>query len=223
MNRLIIYRIVNTKTGMSYIGQTRNGLARRKSEHLSRLAAGERDHALYEAMRRDGVETFKFEVICHALSVDHLDELERTLVAQHKTYTAGYNMTPGGEGVSDGARAKISAKLKGRDVSSWISKTWESRRRNGTDKLDMSQYVPSGEANSRAKSYLIETPQGRLLAITGLKAFCREHGLTPKAMYDTLNGVQAHHKGYKLLSALGAGRSSTEGKYSDDASLMGAQ
>ena len=201
MEKLVIYRIVNTKTGLSYIGQTRRGFAVRKRQHLSRLSAAAEDNRLYRAMREYGEDAFEFEVICHAMAPEFLDDLERYFIAEFDTFANGYNSTDGGATLAPEAIAKISRALKGRDAH-WARSNWDRRRANGTDKIDMRKHVPAGAESVRAKSYVVQDPNGRLFAITGLKAFCREHGLTFKAMYDTLNGVQTHHKGYVLLKAM---------------------
>lgn len=197
----LIYMIRNAVNGKVYIGQTRQGLSRRRGEHVHRFNLGERDHKLYRAMRKHGLEAFEFSVVCHALSADYLDELERAVIAHENSFSRGYNMTCGGDSVSDETRAKLSARLKGRSAP-WAKEVWNVRRRNGTDKVDMRKYVPSGAANPNARCYVIQTPTGRLLAITGIKAFCSEQGLTPKGLYDTLAKKQTHHKGYSLLARL---------------------
>ncbi len=195
----LIYMIENVVTGKVYIGQTRQGLARRRGEHVYRFNLGERDHKLYQSMRKHGLEAFKFSVLCIALKPDYLDELEAAIIAQWNSFRRGYNMTCGGDAVSDETRAKISAAHKGRKLP-WASKIWESRRRNGTDKIDMRQYVPSGAAHPKSKSYLIRDPEGVEHRVTGLRDFCKPRGLDHKTMIDTLKGVQRHHKGHVLLA-----------------------
>lgn len=195
----LIYMIENEVNGKVYIGQTRQGLARRRGEHVHRFNLGERDHKLYQAMRKHGLEAFKFSVLCIALKPEYLDELEQAIIAQRNSFNRGYNMTCGGDAVSDETRAKISKAHMGRKIP-WAAKIWEARRRNGTDKIDMRLHVPSGAANPRAKSYLIRDPDGVEHRITGMNAFCKERGLDFKTMIDTFTGVQRHHKGYALLA-----------------------
>lgn len=198
MIRWVVYKIENRLNGKVYIGQSRKGFNVRRSEHLSRLKLGERTHRLYEAMRKHGIENFDFSVLCHALDPNYLGELERHLIAEFDSFRTGYNMTDGGDVTSDETRQKLSKALKGRKAP-WAKDNWDRRRANGTDKIDMKACTPRGEANSKSKSYLVREPSGRLLAVTGMNAFCKARGLDFKTMIDTLKGIQTHHKGYALL------------------------
>ncbi len=195
MKNLVIYAIINQVNGKKYIGQSRQGLARRKGEHVYRFNLGERDHKLYLAMRKYGLANFKFEVLCHVLKPGYLDELEVFFIDRFNSFHRGYNMTRGGDGVSDETRAKLSAIFKGREIP-WVHKIVESRRRNGNDRHPM----PKGAAAARAKSYLVSDREGNEIRVRGLRQFCRDNGLTHNLMIATLNGLQHHHKGYKLLA-----------------------
>ncbi len=199
LERLVVYSARNTVTGEAYVGQTRCGLRVRTNQHLAQARRGEKGMKFHDAIRRYGPEAFVFEALCHALDASHLDSLERLFVAELNTFNNGYNSTDGGQIASDQTRAQLSARLRGRKAP-WVKKGWDTRRANGTDK--MRQHVPSGANNPSAKSYLVKEPSGAVVKITGLKAFCREHGLTFKAMYDTMAGKQTHHKGYVLIRSV---------------------
>lgn len=204
MNDLIIYRILNTKTGKSYIGQSTQGLKQRRAEHLARCAGSDRHHKLYMSMRKHGVESFEFSVLCHALREEDLSALEVRMVTEYDSYRCGYNMNEGGNGVSAETREKIRAAHTGRDAPC-IHKGWVTRKANGNGSTRGK--VPSGEASSMAKSYIVQNPVGRLFAVTGLNAFCKENRLDHKTMLDTLKGVQTHHKGFVVLRRLEDGKS----------------
>lgn len=197
MRNWLIYRITNKITGKVYIGQTRQGLARRKGEHIHRFNLGERDHKLYRAMRKHGLAAFEFEILCHALKAEYLDELERHFIREHNSFERGYNMTCGGDSVSEETRRKISAAHKGRKIT-WYDKIVATRRlRPGKSPKD---FVPKGDANVNAKSYLIRFPDGSEKIIKGLNQFCLAQGLTKKGLFDVLEGKQRHHKGFALLA-----------------------
>ena len=195
MKNLVIYAIINQVNGKRYVGQSRQGLARRKGEHIHRFNLGERDHKLYQSMRKHGIANFKFEILCHALRPDYLNELEKLFIERFNSFRRGYNMTCGGDSISDETRAKLSAALKGRKIP-WAYKMVESRRRNGT----LSRPNRKGAESKLAKSYLIKCPDGKQCRIKGLRGFCREHGLSHNLLIATLSGLQHHHKGYSLLS-----------------------
>lgn len=199
MRNLVIYSITNAVNGKIYIGQTVQGLARRKGEHIHRFNLGERDHKLYRAMRKYGLEAFKFEVICNVLKREFLDEMECYFIEKHNSFRRGYNMTCGGDSVSEETRAKISAAHKGRKIP-WHYKTWETRRRNPGK--SPKEYVAKGSANRNSKSYLVRFPDGSEHTISGLNQFCKLHGLTKAPFFATLYGTQRHHKGFSLLARL---------------------
>jgi group I intron endonuclease len=197
MKNLIIYSITNNVNGKVYVGQSRQGLARRKGEHMHRFNRGERDHKLYLAMRKHGVENFRFDVLCHCLKPEYLDEMEACYIAQFNSFNRGYNMTCGGDSISDETREKISAAHKGRKIT-WYDKIVASRKANPNRKL-AKDFVAKGAANVNAKSYLVRHPDGQEERISGLNQFCKQHGLTKKCLLDILVGKQHHHKGFSLL------------------------
>lgn len=192
---LIIYSITNTVTGQRYIGATKQGLARRKGEHIYRFNLGERDHKLYQGMREHGIENFKFSVICNALKAEYLDDLEKLFIERYDTYRNGYNMTYGGDTVSDETREKLRAIHKGRKIT-WAHKMVEAKRRNGT----LGHAMPKGAANKLAKTYIVRLPDGSERRVHGLNQFCKEHGLSTQSMLQILQGRQKSHRGYSLLA-----------------------
>lgn len=198
MKDYLIYSITNEANGKVYIGQTRCGLDRRKSEHISRSNLGERDHALYQAMREFGVSVFRFDVICNALKPEYLDDLERQFIEEYDSFRNGYNMTLGGDSVSEEGLRKISAALKGRKIT-WYDKIVVSRKANPNRKK-AKEFVAKGSANVNARSYLIRFPDGSEQVVTGLNQFCAAHKLTKKCLFDILEGKQKHHKGFSLLA-----------------------
>lgn len=198
MENFVIYSITNLVTGEVYIGQTRNGLHRRKGEHISRFNLGERDHKLYRAMREHGIDKFEFAVVCIADKAEDLDRLEIEFISKFKSVERGYNMTCGGDTISDEARRKISAAHKGRKIT-WYDKVVASRIANPNRKK-AKDFVARGSSNVNAKSYRIRFPGGDERVICGLNQFCKEYGLTKKCLLDILDGKQHHHKGFTLLA-----------------------
>jgi len=184
MRKTVLYRITNTATGKCYIGQTKQGLKQRKAEHLCRLNLGERDHKLYQSMRKHGVEKFKFEVICSALDEKYLDELEVLLIEQHNSFNRGYNSTVGGNSVSEETRQKIRSKLLGRTVT-WAHKAQETRKNSGK------KYGCCFEAL---------LPTGERVTGQGVRKFCDENKLDLSNFYRTMRGEKLKGcKGFILV------------------------
>jgi hypothetical protein len=198
VKNLIIYTITNKVNGKVYVGQSRQGLARRKGEHIHRFNLGERDHKLYRAIRKYGLKNFVFEVICCALKPEHLDALEIEFIEKFNSYRRGYNMTCGGDSVSDETRAKLSAIHKGRKIT-WYDKVVESRKRRRAEAGPFKRNIVGGKC-SNSKSYLIRFPDSSERVVRGLRQFCRENGLSHNLLLATLNGAQRHHKNFTLLA-----------------------
>jgi hypothetical protein len=189
----MIHNKVNDK---AYIGVTTQGNPKhRLYEHICRFRRGDRDHKLYQAMKKYGVGSFEVILLCSVLDKADLPLFERAFIDHYDTFENGYNMTPGGDVVSDETRAKISAALKGRDLH-WGWKIAEARRRNGT----YGNPMPKGSDSKAAVNYTVMFPDGHIEDFKGLRAFCRKHSLSHNLLLTTLKGTQTHHKGFVLLS-----------------------
>lgn len=110
----VIYRITNEITSKVYVGQTRN-FTLRKAKHLC-FARGKKNHPLYNAMRKYGLENFTFEVI-EECTDDIVNEREMHWISYYNSCSPkkGYNLTEGGEGTTgysftDEAKEKIRQK-----------------------------------------------------------------------------------------------------------------
>lgn len=90
-----IYKITNKLSGMSYIGQAKD-IRERWREHL-KCGLGidtPSNNRLYQAMLKDGVDSFTFELL-EACSSQELDEKEKFYIALYQTKEYGYNSTAG--------------------------------------------------------------------------------------------------------------------------------
>ena len=100
-----IYKATSKTTGLSYIGQCRFGINRRKSQHIDRAFKKNRQTLFCIALRDLGPEDFEWsilETVDPSLSPEMLQEqlnfLERHYVKVYDSYNNGYNMDPGGDG-----------------------------------------------------------------------------------------------------------------------------
>lgn len=180
----IIYKITNKVNGKVYIGLTTQGLLQRQREHICRFNRGERDHKLYLAFRKHGLESFVFEEVCSALHEDYLKDLEIMLIAEYNSFNRGYNMTSGGDTVSLETRAKLSEALKGRKIT-WYDKILESRASNPNDRRQKHHLLKQGETE---------------LMVYNLTKFCKDNGLDIANLYHTRK-TNKTHKGYSLLGS----------------------
>lgn len=95
--KYVIYKIINTLNGKSYIGFTKD-FARRKSEHLRRDG---KCRLLTDAMIKYGNENFSWEVVYETTDRDFAQNImEPYCINLHRSYCKehGYNLSKGGEG-----------------------------------------------------------------------------------------------------------------------------
>jgi hypothetical protein len=195
---LVIYSITNLVNGKQYVGQTSQGLKHRKAEHICRFNLGERNHKLYLAMRKYGLSNFKFEELCCVLKPKYLDAVEIEFIEKFNSFRRGYNMTCGGDSVSDETKAKIKAALTGRKIT-WYDKVVASRKERRAKYGPLKRTVVGGLC-SNSKSYLIRTPDGAEIRVKGIRQFCRDNSLDHSTLFAVLAGKQRHHKGYSLIA-----------------------
>lgn len=92
----IIYQAKCLVTGKSYIGQTVQGLEKRKWSHLSKAKHG-CNFYFHRAIRKYGDENFCWTTIA-IVPEKRLENLERAFIKTMNTFgSGGYNMTEGGE------------------------------------------------------------------------------------------------------------------------------
>lgn len=190
----VIYKITNTHNGKVYIGQTSQGLDQRKREHYYRYSKGERNHKLYLAFRKYGWDSFVFEILAEVPSKEDLNELEIQYIQDYNSFNRGYNMTVGGDFVSDETREKLREIFTGRKIT-WYDKILESRRKNPNDRT--------------IKLHRLEDESGNILTVRNLAAFCREHGFDACNLHHTKKSKRFVY-GYRMLE--GSTTSSEERK-----------
>lgn len=91
---MYIYKITNTITGKTYIGQTTKTVPNRVSQHKKDSKNG--TTYLANAIRKYGWDMFEVDVICECESKEKLDEMECYYIKQYKMTTGVYNLTNGG-------------------------------------------------------------------------------------------------------------------------------
>jgi hypothetical protein len=118
----IIYKITNQVNEKVYIGQTVKTLERRKERHIRDAMLGS-GCAVHRAIRKYGIENFRFETLFYCLSKEEMDQKEiETIKVMRTKSPAGYNLTDGGEGgcgqvVSAETREKRRISQTGRKAS----------------------------------------------------------------------------------------------------------
>lgn len=89
-----IYILTNTLNNYSYIGQAVNVSDRWKQHIKCGLGIDAPNNILYQAMKKDGVENFKFQLI-EKCNREELNDKEKYWINFYKTNDFGYNMNRG--------------------------------------------------------------------------------------------------------------------------------
>lgn len=92
----VIYKIEHRQSARKYIGKATN-VERRWQEHLRNVEKN-KQHPLYDAIRKYGKDAFRFEVVEEVLE-EELNRREIELIQEYNTlYPSGYNLAEGGSG-----------------------------------------------------------------------------------------------------------------------------
>lgn len=93
---MYIYKFTHKDTGRVYIGQTIQEANRRRLEHLSNSRYTGTTHKFHNALRKYGEDSFLFEVIATATSLDELNTLEEQFIKEYDSINSGFNIRNGG-------------------------------------------------------------------------------------------------------------------------------
>lgn len=119
---MIVYMVTNQVNGKEYIGQTVQGLEKRKYRHMSDAKARRDSIYFHSALRKYGPDNFDWEVLHECDNIEDLNKLEIYYIGYYDTFENGYNLTFGGRGSvgyipSAETRLKLSVVNKGRKHS----------------------------------------------------------------------------------------------------------
>lgn len=95
---IVVYRILNSKTGVSYIGSTQN-VRRRKAAHVRALKKNSHYNPLLQtAWNKQKGKGFKFKVECECKTRQDAYKIERRLIGKALISDTCYNILNGGLG-----------------------------------------------------------------------------------------------------------------------------
>jgi len=93
---MYIYKFTHTENGKSYIGQTIQDPLQRRAEHLSHSKYSTKEYHFHNALRKYGIDSFTFDVIATATTLDELNLLEEQYVNEFDSINNGYNIRKAG-------------------------------------------------------------------------------------------------------------------------------
>lgn len=150
---MIVYKATNRVNGKMYIGYTLKTLEERKLNHFTKSRSKNSKHYFYvfkEAIRKYGLDSFDWEVLCNCNSKQECCEKEKQFIKEFNTISPyGYNLTEGGNGgmQSKETKFKISNSVKkfweknkeennlftadSEQRAEWAKKAWRTKKENG--------------------------------------------------------------------------------------------
>jgi len=141
-----VYQVINQTNGKIYVGKT-NDVHKRWTRHRNYpFSKGKQNECpkLYSAIRKYGIEKFKFEIIGEYNSERECCQAEVEFIEINGSIENGYNISKGGDGVSSGANHPFYGKKH----------TIESRRKISQSKIGKKMGPASQERKARISSAL---------------------------------------------------------------------
>lgn len=96
--KFLIYKATNLLNDKIYIGQTSRKLKERISGHKHSAFTENSSLKFHKAIRKYGLDSFKWEIIDNAETQDEIHKKEIYWISYYDSFNNGYNMTIGGEG-----------------------------------------------------------------------------------------------------------------------------
>ena len=91
-----IYKFTHLESGRCYVGQTIQNPNQRRLEHIADSRYSDKEYHFHNALRKYGVDSFVFEVIDSARSLEELNLLEEKYVAVYDSINNGFNIRQAG-------------------------------------------------------------------------------------------------------------------------------
>ena len=211
---MIIYKVTNRINGMSYIGQTIFDLDKRKAQHMSAASGNKDKYYFHSALRKYGIDNFNWDIIEKCGDIEELNRFEIYYIGYFDTYSKGYNMTIGGNGMcgfkhTEESKKKISenhfdisdrnnpmfGKRQTKETRQKISeakkgKTPWNKGKHLTESL-------KGENHHRARSIILIHLDGTEEQFNCMTDACRKYNLNAGHLTEVAKGKRKYNKGYK--------------------------
>lgn len=94
---MYVYKVTNMINGKLYVGRTKNFKERVHYHQTKYTTKKEYNKPLYKAMRKYGIENFRFEIIQSGLTNSESNKLESEMIKELHSLVGenGYNVSPG--------------------------------------------------------------------------------------------------------------------------------
>jgi len=95
-NNYLVYKVVNKRTNMTYIGSTTKSIESRKKDHIQKAGKGT-GHKFHSNLSTYGFDAFEWKQIDTANNVNELATKEKDYIIKYDSKENGYNGSQGGE------------------------------------------------------------------------------------------------------------------------------
>lgn len=159
-----IYKITNTKSKKIYIGETKlEDPEKRWKAHIQSINRGKGCPALRDAIKKYGIDTFRFEVLIICFDEDRFEYEKEYIKKYNSQVPNGYNILPGGEG--GGFLGKKHKKESIDKIKSTLNKRYENteeRQRMSSIIKERMKKVNMKEIMSKSENFKKAVEEGRV-------------------------------------------------------------
>ena len=113
---MYIYKFTHILTDRCYIGQTIQHPNRRRLEHIADSRHTTKEYHFHNALRKYGIDSFEFEIIATASTLEELNLLEEKYVEQFDSINNGFNIRQAGGNKLHSAESKKRMSIAQKDA-----------------------------------------------------------------------------------------------------------
>lgn len=180
-----------------YVGWTSRPLKKRLQDHMSEVRRGF-DRPIQKALRKYPLEQWTQEILIETTEHEASLKCEVESIQTFDTTNPekGYNISSGGEYGASGVKRSEEYKSKMREAKK--KSTWRSTPEHGAKiSAALKGHPPSDKQKeatrlARAKTFMVQFPDGSIHEVHNLSMFAKERGLAVSNLHRTSS------KGYRL-------------------------
>lgn len=196
MKTYTIYKLTSP-SNKTYIGWTSRPLKKRLQDHMSEVRRGF-DRPIQKALRKYPLEQWTQEVLLETMDYDESLASEVNYIKNFNTTNPdkGYNISIGGEYGATGVKRSDEYKANMREAKK--NSAWRSTPEHGAKiSAALKGHPPSDKQKeatrlARAKTYMVQFPDGSVHEVYNLLEFAKQHGLREPNLRTSSS------KGYRL-------------------------
>jgi group I intron endonuclease len=157
-----IYKITNINTNKCYIGETIQAPNKRWKDHKSAIKRDGGCKALKSAIKKYGLDSFKFEVIIICFDEDRLIYEKEYIKKYNSLVPNGYNILAGGQEGVLGYKHTEETKKKISEKSKEHSNRPELKEQSRQNAIELNRRIKSGEVIKKSENWHKALEDGRI-------------------------------------------------------------